>query len=186
MVKELKKKQIMKTVFKKSTTNWGCYAAEKKQDNYIFKEDFTIEKFLATEIPLKDKGLFISYNCDLTNNQLREFAIGCALCVLPIYEKIYPGNNAPREAIEAAQKYLDGEIGFNELMFAKRVAYAAYDAVDDADAAAYTAAYTAYAAAAYTADYAAYDAAYTAAAAAAYGNPTYQQELLQFFKDFTS
>jgi hypothetical protein len=156
----------MKTVFKKSTTNWKCYVSEKKQDNYIFKEDFTIEEFLATEIPLKDKGLFIRHNCDLTDNQFRKFAIGCALCVLPIYENKYPGNNAPREAIEAAKAYLEGKITLDDL-FIKRKAYAAAAADVEAAYFAHGTPYAAEVEAAYFADASAHAAATIAATAAA-------------------
>jgi hypothetical protein len=88
------------------------------------------------------------------------FAILCAESVIAIYEKHYPNDDRPRQAIEAARKYLKKPTN-------------AYAANADAAAAAAYAAYAAYAAAnaAANAAYAAYAAAYAAAnayAAAAY------------------
>jgi len=91
------------------------------------------------------------------------FLADIAESVLPIYEEEYPGNNAPRVAIESIRLFESGEITSSELMDAAYAADAA--AYDAAYAAAYAAdaAYAAYAAAAYAADAAAYAAAYAAA-----------------------
>ena len=155
----------MKTVFEKSKTNWGCYAAEKKQDQFIKQEYFTIEYFLDTDIILKDKAWFIRNNCKLTTLQLQHFAIGCAFCVLPIYERNYPHNKAPREVLQAAKDYLAGVIKIDELIIKRKAdkdaAYAAA-AADNAAAAAV----------------AAYDAAND-------GSVDYRIILLDFFKEFT-
>jgi len=187
----------MKIEFLKSEINWGCYnnRRQRKQDTIWFTENLTISDILDADIPLKDKGWFIRHNCELTDKQLREFAIGCALCVLPIYEAKYSNNLAPRKAIEAAQAYLENTITIEELIAARRAAtyaadaaYAAYTAyaADAADAAAYTADADAAYAAAYTADAAAYAAAYTADAyAASDATISYKDLLLQFFKEFT-
>jgi len=86
------------------------------------------------------------------------FAIYAARLVLDIFEKKYPDDKRPREAIEAAERYAKSPTKKN-----KDAACAA------ADAAAYAAAYAAHAAAhaaAYAAAYAAHAAAYAACAAA--------------------
>ena len=90
--------------------------------------------------------------------KLARTAAECAELVLPIYEAVYPDDDRPRKAIEAAKR---GDL--DECCAAANAAYtAAYAA----------AAYAAYAAAAYAAyaaayaAYAAYAAAYTAADAA--------------------
>jgi hypothetical protein len=186
----------MKTTYTKSEINWGCYnnRGQRKQDTIWFTENLSISDILDTDIPLKDKSWFIRHNCEFTDKQFREFAIGCSLCVLPIYEAKYPNNLAPRKAIEAAQAYLENTITIEELREARKAAAA------DADAAADAAAYTTTAAdaaatyaAAYTTTYATYaaaadaDAADAAAAdAAAYSaDASYKDLLLQFFKEFT-
>jgi hypothetical protein len=102
---------------------------------------------------------------------LRLLAADFAEHVLPIFEKRYPKDMRPRDAIAAARAYARGEIGVDELR-EKQIAYAAYAA--DAAAAAYAAAYGYAAAAAYAAAYgyaaaAAYAAAAGYADAAAYG-----------------
>jgi len=100
-----------------------------------------------------------------------QMAIFAAEQVIDIYEKKYPDNKKPREAIEAARKVLENDTEENRNA-AYAAAYAAADTADAAYAAAADAAYAAAddaaaaAAAAYAA-YAAYAAAYAAYAAAA-------------------
>lgn len=147
----------MKTVFEKKDVNFGCYDSRNKYRINTPKA-FNIDYVLGLPIPLKDKFWFVRNNCGLTDGQLRELAIGVATIVLPIYETTSPNNKAPREAIRAAQDYLNGAISLEELKRKRAAAYVAY-----ATTAAYTA--TAYAAArAAYATTAAADAAYAAAA----------------------
>ena len=109
----------------------------------------------------------------MTKKQAVKYAVFAAEQVIDIYEKAYPDDKRPRNAIEAAKAYLKNPSERTKAYAdAADAAYAAYTAYT-ADAAAYAAAYAAYAAytAAYTAAYAAnaaYAAAYTAANAAAY------------------
>jgi len=158
----------MKTLFTKTNANFGCYGKNSDVVKAHTGDIFTIEDVLNSYVPLKDKAWFIRRNCEFTIDEFRQFAIGCALCVLPIYEYKYPKDKVPREAIEAAQAYLKNEISIDEL-YTKRHAAAA------AAYAAYTTAFAAAAAAAYAAAYAAaddaadaYTTAFAAAAAAAY------------------
>jgi hypothetical protein len=204
----------MKTLFTKDEIllNVGCYSKEDAIEILKGKTKFTIDEILSLDIPLKDKAWFIRKRCEFTDTQFRKFAIGCAYCVLPIYEAKYPENKAPREAIEAAEQYLAGTIDIDVLRQKRTAAYAAYAAANAAyaaayaayaaDAAAYAAAYAAYAAAnaAYAAANAAYaadaaanaayaanaaaNAAYAADAAANADAVIYQDLLLQFFKSF--
>jgi hypothetical protein len=102
-----------------------------------------------------------------TRIQNVQFAVYTAKQVLSIFEKQYPKDKRPRNAIRAAEKYLKNPNAAN----ASYAAYAASDATYAASAA-YAASYAAYAAsdAAYAASYAAYaasDAAYAAS------DPTY-------------
>jgi hypothetical protein len=107
-----------------------------------------------------------------SHRQMTACKAACARLVLDIFESRRPGDKRPRGAIEAAERYAEGQPYATDA-----AAYAAaYAAADAAYAAARTAAYAAYAAAyaayaaAYADAYAAYaaaDAAYAAAAAAA-------------------
>lgn len=73
-----------------------------------------------------------------------KYAIFAAMQVIEIYEKKYPNDNRPRQAINAAKKYLKNPSKGNKNAAADAAAYAA------------EAAYAAYAAAAAAADAAAY------------------------------
>jgi len=191
----------MKTIFTKQEMLQlkGCYSKEDlNRCSFMNQPEITLESILNSEIPLKDKSWFIRNSIGLTDKELREFAIGCALVVLPIYENKYPNNNAPRKAIGAAKKYLNNEISKEDLAIFRKNAADAADAADaDAAYAADAAAYAAYAAAyaAYAADadadaYAAYaadaDAAATYAADADAYVVNYKDLLLMFFKEFTT
>ena len=80
----------------------------------------------------------------------RLFACDCAERVLPIYEKDYPKDKRPRQAIEVARRYAEGKASDSELAAARAAAW------DEAWTAAWDAARTA-----------AWDAAWDAAWAAA-------------------
>ena len=88
------------------------------------------------------------------------FSIYAARLVLDIFEKYDPKDSRPREAIEAAERYIKNPTKKN-----KDAAHAAADAAHAAADAAYAAAYTA-TDAAYAAAHAAADAAHAAADAA--------------------
>jgi hypothetical protein len=162
----------MKTNFTKATSDFGCYGP-KKASSYLPNENFTIADVLNADVRLRDKAWFIRNNCQFTDDEYRQYAIGCALCVLPIYEKRYPGNNAPREAIEAGKAYLAGTINIDVLIEKRDAAAYAADpsvAAAAADAAADAAAYAAYASASAYAAYAYAADAYAAYAASAYAD----------------
>ena len=55
----------------------------------------------------------------------RLFACDCAERVLPVYEKEYPDDKRPREAIETARRYAEGEATKKELAAARAAAGAA-------------------------------------------------------------
>jgi hypothetical protein len=151
-------------------TNRGCYNREQVQKlSFIGQPEINIDTILDSEIPLKDKLWFVRNQCELDSGQKKWLCIGIAEITLVIYENKYPGNKAPRQAIEAAKAYLKGTIGINELRDKRQLAYAAAAAdaaAYAADAAAYAADAAAYAYAAAAADAAAADAAYAADAAA--------------------
>ena len=123
----------------------------------------TLEKTIndADYEGLKYASWYITHKLDSID--CIKYAVFAAKKVLHIYEEKYPDNKHPRDAIEAAEKYIKKPTQKNA-----RAAYAAADAVaaDTAYAAAAYTVYFVYAAAAYTA-YAAADAAAEAAAYAA-------------------
>jgi hypothetical protein len=191
----------MKTLFTRDEIlqNVGCYSQEDAVKILKDKTEFTINEILSLDVPLGDKAWFVLRRCELTDTEISKFAIESAWVVLPIFEDKYPKNKAPREAIQAAEQYLLGNINIDILKqkcTVSRASYtaaaaavdAAYTAAAAADAA-YSASYTAAAAADDAAD-AAYSASYTAAAAAAAAasaasDTKYQDLLLNFFKSFT-
>ena len=141
----------------------GCYSKETLDNcSFMSKDNISLQSILDSEIPLKDKSWFIRNSIQLSDIEKRQFAIGCALVVLPIYENKYPSNDDPRKAIEAAEKYLKNEITLQELNIFRKAAAAA------------------------AAAYAAYAAAAADAADAADDDITYKDKLLLFFKEFVS
>lgn len=106
----------------------GCY-----DNNQLHKCSFmqlktiTLNSIINSEIPLKDKYWFVCRKV-ATKEQNQQIAIDVAEIVLPIYEKRYPEDKKPREAIEAAKQYLAGHISLDALI-KKRRAYAADAAI---------------------------------------------------------
>lgn len=134
--------QIFTTKF--MTDNCGCYSDSKlMQCSFMSLSVITLESIIKSEIPLRDKYWFICKKlADKKQNQ--QIAIRVAEIVLPIYEKRYPNNKAPREAIEAAKQYIAGHISLEQLREKRRAAAAAYaDAYADAAYSAYADAKTA-------------------------------------------
>ena len=68
------------------------------------------------------------------------FACDCAERVLPIYEKSYPNDQRPRQAIETARKWVHGKATLEEVQAAAYAAHAAAYAAADAARAAHAAA----------------------------------------------
>jgi hypothetical protein len=73
----------------------------------------------------------------------RLFACDCAEQVLPLYEQDYPGDMRPRQAIETARRYANGEAAVQELNAARAAARAAWAAARVATRAATAAAWAA-------------------------------------------
>ena len=135
--------------------NCGCYSDERlSKCSFMQAETITLKSIFDSEIPLKDKYWFL---CRVlaTKRQNQEIAIHVAELVLPIYERKYPDDKRPREAIFAARQFLAGAITLDELIAKRRDASAAADADADASAAAAYAYAAASAAAAYAYAYAA-------------------------------
>lgn len=72
----------------------------------------------------------------LDESKLRLFASDCAESVLRFFEERYPEDTRPRQAVEAARRFADGEATIDALTVAETVGLAAADtAKADADAA---------------------------------------------------
>lgn len=102
------------------------------------------------------------------DKEIRLFACECAESVLHFFEEKFPDDNRPRNAIESARRYANGEEGEDELIAARAAAAAARAAAGAATWAAGDAAGDAAGAAAGAARAAAWDAADDAAGAAAW------------------
>jgi hypothetical protein len=127
----------------------------------------TLCKILDLDIPVDDRIWAVTHFLQDRENRL--FAADCAESVLYLFEKKYPDNKRPRDAIYAARKYANGEISAGGLAAARDAAWAAAWAAarDAAWAAAWAAAWDAAWAAARDAAGAAAGAAARAAAWAA-------------------
>ena len=109
----------------KHLLNWrGSVLCKAEVRGAVIEAD---DKLVASEIRL------ISVVKGWNEKNLRLFAADCADHVLPIFEKKYPEDKRPREAIKAARAFARGEISFEIL---NKAAYAAAYAAADAAAAA--------------------------------------------------
>jgi hypothetical protein len=107
--------------------NCGCYSQGQLMNCSFMKSDtITLESIVNSEIPLKYKYWFVCRKV-ATTEQNQKIAIDVAEMVLPIYEKAYPNDKRPHEAIQAAKQYIAGYISLDEL-WEKRAAAAAADA----------------------------------------------------------
>jgi hypothetical protein len=161
--------------------NAGYHVCERKDIlSWANTQMFEVEikgKFLSKEDKLFSQQIRFTRRLNVTTKTWVEYAILCAQTVLEKFEEKYPKDMRPRQAIEAAQKWLDNPTAARaaaadaaraaDAAAARAAAYAARaaraDAADAADAraAAYAADAVAYAA------YAARAAAYAARADAA-------------------
>ena len=133
-----------------------------------FKKETTLKKLIEGLIKA-EKWSWSEWLIQKSVNQKQAIrvAIFSAELVIDIYEKKYPEDKRPRQAIEAAKAYLKkpNEVNKNAAANAALAAYAAAAALAADYAAAYAAYAAAYAAADDNAAYAAYAAAYAAKAA---------------------
>jgi len=158
------------------TTKGACVEGLAWFENKYGKEEVGLKQLIA-DLQAEDKLEWINWLLTrlFTQKKCVMYAVYAAELVLPIFEKKFPEDMWPRNAIEAAKAYIANPCEETK-QNAKAAAYAAYAAARAASSAAYAAhaaaAYAVYAAAvaaAYAANaaYAAY-AANAAAVAAAY------------------
>ena len=95
-------------------------------------EPQTVESCLALLISQKtDETLgYANWLLSRTLNETncRRYAIFAARKVLPVFEKLYPDDKRPRQAIEAAEGFLDGTVSAKELAKAATAACVAVSA----------------------------------------------------------
>ena len=136
------------------------------------RKNITMKDILTSEVPPEDKLWLVLRNEFLTDAELQEIAIWCwEKIARPIWEKHYPDDKSPHNAIRAKKLWLKGKATDRELAAARAAACAAGDAAghaacaagdaawDAAKAAARAAAWAAARAAGYAARDAAWDAA---------------------------
>ena len=153
-----------------------CLNGVDKYFKYLKRKQWDAKKLLHECIDQNDHtNGYTALSKLMTKNQRVKWAIYCAEQVLPIFETKYPDDKRPRQAVEAAKKYLKNPTAayaaaaYAAAAYAADAADAAYAADVAADAAnAANAAYAAYVAAANAADVTAAaanaaDAAYAAA-----------------------
>jgi hypothetical protein len=107
----------------------GCYTESMLAKCTFMKgaEPATLGAIVCSEISIKDKFWFI---CKVlaTKEENKIIAIQVAEIVLPVYENRFPGNKAPREAIQAAKDFIAGKITITELREKRAAADAAVGA----------------------------------------------------------
>ena len=122
---------MLHTTFRKAKEAKACIESYKK----MAKAVGGIKKYgLDTPIPL-DKILEV---CGLNDTlwtlgivlepadrEIRLFVCDCVERVLPLFEKKYPDDNRPRQAIETARKFANGQANKVELAVADAAAWAA-------------------------------------------------------------
>ncbi len=96
----------MKNSFTKIRTDFG-HLNRSQIDKIFPMERFYLFDILESEFSLQYKAWFIHNNCEFNITEYREFDIGCALCVLPIYELKYPKNTMLRDVLQEAQDCLE-------------------------------------------------------------------------------
>ena len=136
------------------------------------RKNITMKDILTSEVPPEDRLWLVLRNEFLTDKELHEIAIWCwEKIARPIWEKHYPDDKRPHEAVRVKKLWMKGTATDDELSAAR---YAALDAAGYAagyaarDAALAAAQYAALDTALDAAGYAAWDAARDAARAAAW------------------
>jgi hypothetical protein len=105
----------------------GCYIIKQLNQCSFMQGSgpITLEAILSSEIPLEDKFWFVCKKL-AKRKQNQQIIITTAEMVLPIYERRYPDDARVRRCMEAAKKYLNGEIELDELRVRRLDAYTAF------------------------------------------------------------
>ena len=125
---------MLHSTFRKAREDGACIESYRK----MAKALGGIKKYgLDTSIPL-DKVLDICGLDDAlwalriviepADREIRLFACDCAEHVLPFFEKRYPDDKRPRQAIEVARRFANGQATQEELIAADSAAWSAVSA----------------------------------------------------------
>jgi len=142
---------MLHTTFRKCHESNACTEGYRKLAKFLGGVDrYGEDKPIPLAVIVESNGLkdaLWTLRCtveplEITQKTLIEFACRCAEHVLVNYEKLYPDDKRPRQAIEAARAFAEGKGSAHAAAYAADAAHAAAHA---ADAAAY-AAHAAYAA----------------------------------------
>jgi hypothetical protein len=133
---------MLYTTFRIAKDNNACVESYRKMAKELggvrkYGKDTPIELDKVLEVCGLQDALWClratTVNCD---KESRLLACDYAEHVLPIYEKKYPNDNRPRQAVEVSRRYANGEATSIELSTARDAARAARDAASaDTDAA---------------------------------------------------
>lgn len=118
----------MKTTLNKIKSHGPCEDGWKTLLKHLGKtasddDELTIRRILESN-GIAD-AIWALRSVDGHDREIRLFAADCAESVLYLFERDYPNEGRPRQAIEAARKYADGLISKQELFFASAAASAA-------------------------------------------------------------
>jgi hypothetical protein len=165
-----------------------CHSPEKCLEMMKGVKEYSLMDFLNLDtVTAKDKLWVVLREDFIDAATLHEFACRCAESVLPLFEKEFPNDKRPHNAIAAKRKWLKGEITDGELAAASdaasdtvRAVARAVERAARAEMTATWATWTAWAVARASSRASASDASWTASAtAAAWGASAAQLEILK-------
>lgn len=111
-----------------------CYSRAQVEEIANGRTEMSVMDILRLDIPIRDK-LWVVLREDVLGARLL-CLVSCLFAehVLPMYEKAYPDDNRPRQAIEVARRYADGNATDDELDAVRTVAHGAIMAFANIDA----------------------------------------------------
>ena len=129
---------MLHTTFRKAKEAGACASSYKKMAKALGR----VRKYgLDTPIPLSnilevcglDDTLWsLQIVLEPADREIRLFACDCAEKVLPLFEKQYPNDDRPRQAIIIARQFANGKATKEDLAAARVTACDAWDATSDA------------------------------------------------------
>jgi hypothetical protein len=104
-----------------------CHSPEKCLEMMKGVKEYSLMDFLDLDSVTAEDKLWVVLREDFIDDAiLHEFACRCVEAVLPLFEKEFPDDKRPRNAIAAKRKWLKGEITDKELTAASDAAWSAW------------------------------------------------------------
>ena len=132
---------MLHTTFKKAKEADACVGSYRKMAKalggvakYGLDTPIPLDKILEV-CGLEDTLWALRIVLEPADKDIRLFACDCAERVLPLYETNYPNDNRPRQAIETARRFANGQATLAELAAARDAARVAAWAAAGATAA---------------------------------------------------